>query len=77
MAIVCQECGRIIVDATQDGGVKIRSRMIIFDKDGQASALCPTCKHIIGIPVAFTGTIENSLPKTKIVVKEDKRNVTV
>lgn len=46
----CPECNRIIVDTTQDGGFKVRSRMIIIH-NGQAKALCPTCKTSVSVPL--------------------------
>jgi hypothetical protein len=66
------------MDSTQDGGFKIRSRMIIF-KDGQATALCPTCKESVAVPVTVVDS-RASLPKTpklKILVKEDGSNVNI
>jgi hypothetical protein len=51
----CQQCNRIIVDSTQDGGVKVRSRMIVFH-DGRAHALCPTCKTEVEVPLAVDTT---------------------
>lgn len=54
------------MDKTQDGGYKIRSRMILFKK-GVATALCPTCKTPVSVPLAL-GTIGASLPKQKLVI---------
>ena len=54
------------MDETQDGGYKIRSRMIIF-KDGKAIALCPTCKTNVEVPVIL-GKVGKPKPKTKFVV---------
>ena len=48
----CPKCNRIIVDSTIEGGVKIRSRMIII-QDGRAQALCPTCKTTVEVPIAI------------------------
>lgn len=41
------------MDSTQDGGYKIRTRMLLF-KDGKAIALCPSCKHEVEVPVALS-----------------------
>lgn len=64
--ISCPKCQRIIMDETQDGGYKIRSRMLIF-KDGKAIALCPTCKNNVEVPVKL-GAISEVHPKTKFVI---------
>lgn len=55
------------MDATQDGGYKVRSRMILFDEKGKAEAICPTCKHRVEVPLQL-GNI-SPLPKpTKLIV---------
>lgn len=64
--VKCQRCGRIIMDRTQDGGYKIRSRMLLF-KEGKAIALCPTCKTDVEVPITL-GDVAEELPKPKIVV---------
>lgn len=46
----CPNCNRIIVDTTNDGGIKVRSRMIVFHDD-EATAICPSCKTTIGVPL--------------------------
>ena len=48
----CPKCNRIIVDSTQEGGVKLRSRMIVFNGD-VALALCPTCKTQVEVPLTI------------------------
>ena len=48
----CPNCNRIIVDSTQDGGVKLRSRMVIFT-GGTAHALCPSCKTKVEVPLSI------------------------
>jgi hypothetical protein len=62
----CPKCNRIIMDSTQDGGYKIRSRMIVF-KDGKAIALCPTCKTDVEVPVHL-GEVSEAQPKTKFII---------
>lgn len=64
--VSCPQCNRIIMDATQDGGFKIRSRMIIF-KDGKAIALCPTCKTNVEVPIQLDA-VAKPLPKPKLIV---------
>ena len=64
----CQECKRIIMDSTSDGGWKIRSRMLLFDSKGNAKAICPTCKHHVPVPIRL-GNVENPLPKPKLILK--------
>lgn len=56
------------MDSTQDGGFKVRSRMILIN-DGQATAICPNCKHKVTIPVIL-GDTPLPLPKSKIVVNK-------
>lgn len=48
----CPKCNRIIVDSTQEGGVKVRSRMIVFNGDA-ATALCPSCKTSVEVPLTI------------------------
>lgn len=55
------------MDATPDGGFKIRSRMLIF-KDGVATALCPTCKEPVVVPVVVNAAVE-PISGPKLVVK--------
>lgn len=47
----CPNCNRIVVDTTNDGGVKVRSRMIIFN-GSEAHALCPSCKTKVAVPLS-------------------------
>lgn len=65
--IQCEKCNRIIVDQSENGGAKIRARMILFDENGQATALCPTCKHPVPVPLTL-GNI-GALPKPRLIVK--------
>lgn len=46
----CQKCNRIIVDVTNEGGVKVRSRMIVFN-GSEAHAICPSCKTSVPVPL--------------------------
>jgi len=46
----CPNCKRIVLDMTQDGGVKVRSRMIIFNGT-EAHAICPSCKTNVSVPL--------------------------
>jgi len=56
------------MDRTDDGGWKIRSRMILFDAKGKARAICPTCKAKVEVPVTL-GAVDNLLPKVKLIIK--------
>jgi hypothetical protein len=47
----CPSCKRIIVDTTKDGGVKVRSRMILFN-GSEAHAICPSCKTKVVVPLS-------------------------
>lgn len=49
--LTCPKCNRIIVDTTNDGGVKVRTRMILFSEDG-AYAICPSCKTKVSVPLS-------------------------
>lgn len=64
----CEDCRRVIMDSTADGGWKIRTRMLLFDSEGQAKAICPSCKAHVPVPVSL-GKVENPLPKPKLIVK--------
>lgn len=64
--ISCKKCNRTIIDATADGGWKLRTRMLLFNSAGTAVALCPTCKAEVPVPVTL-GNI-HSLPKNKVAV---------
>lgn len=46
----CPECNRILIDMTSDGGVKLRSRMVLFQGSG-AHAICPSCKTKVEVPL--------------------------
>lgn len=48
----CPKCRRIIVDTTQDGGVKVRSRMLLFN-GSEAHAICPSCKTSVSVPLTI------------------------
>lgn len=56
------------MDATSDGGYKVRTRILVFH-DGKATALCPTCKQKVEVPVIL-GDVDDMLPKQKIFVKQ-------
>lgn len=65
----CPKCNRIIVDSTNDGGIKIRTRMLLFN-GLEAHAICPSCKTKIAVPLSVDKT---SLPPARpvsIIVKE-------
>jgi hypothetical protein len=57
------------MDATQDGGYKVRSRMILFDENGKAVALCPTCKHRVAVPIQLGNISPLPMPKTRLIVR--------
>jgi len=50
--LCCPKCNRIIVDTTQDGGAKVRSRMLLFD-GSEAHAICPSCKTKVSVPLTI------------------------
>lgn len=52
----CTSCRRIIMDNTDDGGVKLRTRMVLFSATGVV-ALCPTCKTPNPVPVVLRDEI--------------------
>lgn len=64
-------CGRIIMDKTSDGGHKVRARMLVFNPDGTADALCPSCKEPVKVPVTL-GNVPHELPKTALVIHKEK-----
>jgi hypothetical protein len=64
--IHCPSCNRILMDSTTDGGVKLRSRMVLFH-NGEAHALCPTCKTKVAVPLQL-GSMPEAPPKTKHVL---------
>lgn len=65
--IHCPKCNRIVLDSMQDGGYKLRARMLLFTDNGEAQALCPSCKHKVNVPVTINKTIAPS-PKPYIYV---------
>lgn len=64
--VQCPKCHRIIIDKTQNGGYKVRSRMILF-LDGKAVALCPSCKYYVDVPLLIEEPSQE-LPKEKLVI---------
>lgn len=58
----CPNCNRIIIDSTQDGGVKLRSRMVLFNGD-VAHALCPSCKTKVEVPLSIDNSRLSSIDK--------------
>ena len=66
--VQCPECKRIIMDSTQSGGYKIRSRMILFSEN-KAVAICPTCKTYVEVPIIL-GALPQKISKEKIVVNK-------
>ena len=69
--INCPRCNRIIVDRTQNGGYKIRSRMILL-LDGKAVALCPSCRYFVTVPLLIEDDQlqESESQKEKIIVNK-------
>jgi len=65
--VQCPGCKRIIMDSTQSGGYKIRSRMILFS-EGKAIAICPTCKTHVEVPIIL-GALSEKPAKSKLVVR--------
>lgn len=64
----CPECDRIMMDSTDDGGWKLRTRMVLFGPDGGAHAICPSCKTHVPVDIVL-GNMENPLPKPKLLLK--------
>jgi hypothetical protein len=62
----CQGCNRIIMDSTESGW-KLRTRMVLFDSEGNAEAICPSCKTRVAVPVHI-GKIDDPLPKPKLFI---------
>lgn len=46
----CPECGRTLMDKTSDGGMRLRTRILLFD-DAGTLAVCPSCKTRVNVPV--------------------------
>lgn len=68
MMLYCKKCNRIIMNATKNGGYKIRSRMILFN-NGRAEAICPQCKTKNYVPI-FLSDAEGLLERSeKIFLK--------
>lgn len=61
--IQCPKCKRIIMDSSHDGGVKIRTRMLLFDHEGHAEALCPSCKTKVNVPIQLSAPISQMEPR--------------
>lgn len=64
----CQGCNRIIMDSTEGGGWKLRTRMVLFDLNGNAKAICPSCKAHVEVPIHI-GNVGDPLPKTKLFIE--------
>lgn len=62
----CPSCNRIIMDSTNEGGYKLRSRMVLFH-EGRAHALCPTCKTKVEVPI-HVGSMPEAPPKPKHIL---------
>lgn len=60
--IHCPKCNRIVMDSTQDGGFKLRTRMVLFSSEGYAHALCPSCKEPVHVPVFLGRAIASERP---------------
>lgn len=69
--LTCPKCSRIIMDKTENGGFKVRSRMLLFDEFGRAQAICPTCKAKMYVPIIINDRAVKeykTLPKQKIII---------
>lgn len=60
--IQCPKCRRIILDSTQDGGFKLRARLLLFTPEGQAQAMCPSCKHTLDVPIVLQNVSSSKKP---------------
>lgn len=59
----CPECKRIIMDSTSTG-YKLRTRMVLFNDEIGAVAICPSCKAHVRVPVLL-GDISMVISKEK------------
>ncbi len=65
----CPKCNRIIMDTTSEGGYKVRSRMLVFTSEGEAQAICPSCKASVPVPwIRLTPELPEQPTKPKFIV---------
>jgi hypothetical protein len=56
------------MDKGQDGGVRLRTRMMLFTDQG-AVAVCPQCKTHVPVPVQLAPGTEAKPAKTRVVIR--------
>ena len=69
----CPKCNKIIIAIDENGTKKLRSRILLFEKD-KTIAVCPQCKTKIIVPII----LDDKTTKTKInhVIFPNKLNKT-
>lgn len=67
--IKCPECNRIIMDVTNDGGYKVRTRMLLLTASG-AEAICPQCKNKVDVPLALGNIADYPVESNKYIIKQ-------
>lgn len=56
----CPECGKNIIDLCEDGTPRLRSKIVLFTENG-AEAKCPSCGHMVPVPIKLE--MQNEKPK--------------
>jgi hypothetical protein len=64
--IVCQ-CSEIIVKS-ENGQVKLRSKILIFKANNEAYAVCKSCNAELKIPITLDQD-SFSIPSTPLIIK--------
>jgi hypothetical protein len=66
--IYCPKCRNAVLKKSQDGKIRVRTRIVAFD-GLRAEGVCTKCGTTIPLPLELTEPIRKALSHRRIVVK--------
>ncbi len=74
-ALCCSSCGDVVIKSSNDGGTKIRSKVLVLNDKG-AYAICKGCGKEIQVPLKIDDVVMKSIASQenlKLYVKIQKK----
>lgn len=67
----CPACKKNIIDLSEDGTPRLRSKIILFGEHG-AEAKCPSCGHMVSVPIKLDMKVEKGKGPLIHYIRADK-----
>ena len=67
----CPECGNRVIQKSDDGRLRVRTKILSFDQEGGAEVVCQKCGHDIPLGILPGDDLRKALDSPRLVVPLD------